>query len=98
VTDWSYNSSGPVTQNYHDASFDYAELRNVWFVLEPQPGSKLAAHTFLMFEFTNDRLLGVTIEARREENEDYSALRGAFNAYELAYIWGSARDLLTRRA
>jgi len=98
VTDWSYNSSGPVTQTYHDASFDYAELRNVWFVLEPQPGSKLAAHTFLMFEFTNDRLLGVTIEARREENEDYSAIRGAFNAYELAYIWGSARDLLTRRA
>lgn len=100
VTDWSYalGSTEPTARDYHDAAFSFSELKRVWFVLEPQPGSHLAAHTFLLFEFTNDRLLGVTIEARREEGEDYSAIRGAFNAYELAYIWGSARDLLTRRA
>ena len=98
VSDWGYERAGPISQNYHDAQFDFAELRQVWFVIEPQPGSKLAAHTFLMFEFSDDRLLGVTIEARREANENYSPLRGAFRAYELAYLWGSARDLLTRRA
>jgi len=52
----------------------------------------------LLFEFEGDRLLGLTIEARREQGEDYSALRGVFNAFELTYVWGSARDLLTRRA
>ena len=63
-------------------------------MIEPQPGSQLAAHTLLLFEFEGDRLLGLTIEARRERNEDYSALRGIFNAFELAYVWGTARDFL----
>jgi hypothetical protein len=98
VTDWSYAATGVVNERYVDASFEIADLRNVWFVLEPQPGSQLAAHTLLLFEFSNDRLIGLTIEARREADEDYSALAGIWNAYELAYVWGSARDLLTRRA
>ncbi len=98
VSDWSYASTGPTAESYVEAAYDFEALREVWFVLEPQPGSQLAAHTFLLFEFEGDRLLGLTIEARRERNEEYSALRGIFNTYELSYLWGSARDLMTRRA
>ncbi|HRE45586.1 MAG TPA: DUF4105 domain-containing protein [Terricaulis sp.] len=97
VSDWSYAREGETAQTYTDAAFDFDQLRNVWFVLEPQPGSQLAAHTLLLFEFEGDRLLGLTIEARREVGEEYSALWGLFNAFELAYVWGSARDFLTRR-
>lgn len=98
VSDWSYARAGEVSQSYGEAAFRLDDLRAVWFVLEPQPGSRLAAHTFLIFEFEGDRLLGLTIEARRERNEAYSPVRGAFNAFELSYVWGSARDFLTRRA
>ena len=98
VTDWTYAESGPIAQNYLRETYAYADLQNVWFVLEPQPGMSAAAHTFLLFEFKGDRLLGVTIEARREVEEDYSAFAGLFNKYELAYLWGEARDLMTRRA
>lgn len=98
VSDWSYDRSGPLTETYTSASFAIEDLRAVWFVLEPQPGSTLAAHTFLLFEFEGDRLLGLTIEARRERHEEYSALWGLFNQFELAYVWASARDLMTRRA
>ncbi|HYD88743.1 MAG TPA: DUF4105 domain-containing protein [Vitreimonas sp.] len=98
VTDWSYSREGVTNERYIEASYNLAELRNVWFMLEPQPGSQLAAHTLLLFEFEGDRLLGLTIEARREASEDYSALNGVFNAFELAYVWGTARDLLVRRA
>lgn len=98
VSDWSYLRAGPTAETYVDANLDVAALRNVWFMLEPQPGSQLAAHTLLLFEFDGDRLLGLTIEARRERDEDYSAFAGIFNAFELAYVWASARDLLTRRA
>ena len=98
LSDWSYSSAGPTEETYREASYDLVDLRQVWFVLEPQPGSQLAAHTLLLFEFEGDRLLGLTIEARREADEDYSALRGIFNAFELSYLWASARDLLTRRA
>ncbi len=98
VSDWSYSADGPTAQTYGAASFEVSELRHVWFLLEPQPGSRIAAHTLLLFEFADDRLLGLTIEARREAGEQYSAVRGAFNAFELSYVWGSARDFLTRRA
>jgi hypothetical protein len=98
VSDWSYQRAGPTSQTYGDAAFTLQALRQVWFVLEPQPGSELAAHTLLLFEFEGDRLLGLTIEARREANEDYSVFAGIWNKYELAYVWASARDLLTRRA
>ena len=98
VSDWVYERTGPTAETYGEATYDFDALRNVWFVLEPQPGSQLAAHTFLLFEFEGDRLLGLTIEARRERDEDYSALWGIFNRFELSYVWASARDLMTRRA
>jgi hypothetical protein len=99
VSDWSYDWGRETDTAYADsASYDFDRLRGVWFMLEPQPGSQLAAHTLLLFEFEGDRLLGVTIEARREQGEDYSAFHGQFNAFELIYIWASARDLLIRRA
>ncbi len=98
VSDWSYGPEGPVSEEYRRDEITLSELRHVWFVIEPQPGSRIAAHTLLLFEFEGDRLLGLTIEARRERDESYSALRGVFNTYELAYVWASARDLLTRRA
>lgn len=99
ISDWSYDWGRETATTYRDsASFDFDQLRGVWFMLEPQPGSQLAAHTLLLFEFESDRLLGVTIEARREAGEGYSAFHGQFNAYELIYVWASARDLLVRRA
>lgn len=98
VNDWSYRQSGPTDMSFRDASFAIDEVRDVWFLLEPQPGSKIAAHTLLLFEFEGDRMLGVTIEARREVGEGYSAWRGLWNRYELSYVWASARDLVTRRA
>jgi hypothetical protein len=97
VSDWSYAREGETATTYVDAAYPFEALRNVWFMLEPQPGSQLAAHTLLLFEFEGDRLLGLTIEARREVGEDYSAWWGLFNTFELAYIWGTARDFLTRR-
>ncbi|MBI3439152.1 MAG: DUF4105 domain-containing protein [Proteobacteria bacterium] len=98
VTDWSYAASGPTSQTYVSVSYNISDVRAVWFVIEPDPNLSFAAHTFMLFEFPDDRLLGLTIEARREANEDYSALAGTFNQFELSYLWGTARDLLTRRA
>lgn len=98
VSDWSYTWGHETATTYTEASYRFDQLRNVWFMLEPQPGSQLAAHTLLLFEFEGDRLLGLTIEARREQNEEYDAVRGLFNAFELNYIWATARDLLVRRA
>jgi hypothetical protein len=98
ATDWAYGPDGPVEKNSFLFSQNYADLRNVWFMVEPQPGGDYAAHTLVLFEFKGDRMIGLTVEARREKTEAYDALQGVFNKFELAFIWSSSKDLLTRRA
>jgi Domain of unknown function (DUF4105) len=97
VTDWSYTDEAPKTKGSRTFANTFDELRNVWFVVEPQPGQPYAAHTLILFEFGGDRIVGLTVEARLEDGETYDAVQGALNRFELAYIWSTARDLLTRR-
>lgn len=98
VRDWTYDANGDVARSEAEFEGAFAELENVWFMIEPHPGMEMMAHTLVLFEFADDRMVGLTIEARKEEGETYSALWGTFNAFELAYIWATPKDLLTRRA
>lgn len=97
VADWSYTSAGADKRDVITFANTFDDLRNVWFVVEPQPGGEYAAHTLILFEFGGDRIVGLTVEARLEQGETYDAVAGAFNRYELSYIWATARELLTRR-
>ena len=97
VRDWTYTPEGPQSLDYHQRSYDLSKLSGLWLMVEPFQGSEAIAHTLVIFEFSDDRLLGLTIEARKEEGETYSPIRGALNTYELAYIWAEPRDLLLRR-
>ena len=97
VADWSYTSAGPDKWDVTTFANTFDSLRDVWFVVEPQPGGEYAAHTLILFEFGGDRIVGLTVEARLEQGETYDAVAGAFNRYELSYIWATARELLTRR-
>lgn len=97
VADWSYTSEGPATREAISFANTFDSLRNVWFVVEPQPGGEYAAHTLILFEFGGDRIVGLTVEARLEQGETYDPVAGILNRFELSYIWATARDLLTRR-
>lgn len=98
ATNWTYAPDGPTEKGTTDFAASFQDLRNVWFMVEPQPGGGYAAHTLVLFEFAGDRIIGLTVEARQEKNEKYDALEGLFNKFELAYIWSTAKELLTRRA
>ncbi|MEM6625989.1 MAG: DUF4105 domain-containing protein, partial [Pseudomonadota bacterium] len=99
VRDWSYEPSGPLRRDRTAAQFSPIDVQRIWFVVEPHPSlERYMAHTLVLLELPGDRLIGLTIEARRETHEGYSAFGGLWNTYELAYIWASAKDLLTRRA
>ena len=101
IRDWSYGANGPINKAWYDQApgFDFADLRDVWLMVEPHPTMEDAmAHTLVLFEFEDDRLLGLTIEARREAHEKFDPVGGNFGKFELIYVFASARDLLTRRA
>jgi hypothetical protein len=55
------------------------------------------AHSFFSFGFEDGEHLAISVEARREEGEYYSPLRGLFRQYELMYVVGDELDLVARR-
>jgi hypothetical protein len=98
VMDWSYTADGPARKDTTSFAGKISEVKNIWFMVEPQPGQAYAAHTLLLFEFPDDRIVGLTVEARLEKNETYDAVAGMLNKYELAYMWNTAKEVLERRA
>lgn len=61
-------------------------------------GSPWIAHPIVSFRVRGEEPLAFSIETRREEGEEYSALAGFFRQYELIVLAGSERDLLGVRA
>jgi hypothetical protein len=49
------------------------------------------------FPFTDGTFLAMSIEARKEVGEEYSAVRGFFRQYELVYIVADERDVVRLR-
>jgi len=96
--DWSFAPDGPSLRSTRAFEGAFADLKQVWLVVEPSSSLDWTAHTLLMFEFPNDRLLAITIEARLTKGERWTAFRGLWNQFELLYLWASARDVLTGRA
>lgn len=95
---WSYDAEGPTDKSWTDlAPFDAADIKDVWFVVEPHPGMPGMAHTMVVFELKDKRLLGVSVEARKELGEPYGLARGTFNGFELIYVWASPQDMFSRR-
>ena len=98
VRNWEWNADGPVRKRWETRRHDLDDLRAIWFFVEPFPGAPAFAHTFITFEFGEGRgreFLSVSVEARREIGEDYSAFRGLRGDFELIFAWSTERDILT---
>ncbi len=97
--DWTYSEAAPLTKDWREAGpLAMRDVREAFLVVEPHPGLQAMAHTLVIFTFENGEAIGVSVEARKEADEDYSPLHGTFNRFELLYQWASPKDLLTRRA
>lgn len=97
VRNWTYDETTPLTTDWNDIVVDPATIVRTWFLVEPFSDIKAVGHTFLSFELEDGTVLSFSVEARREESEEYSAIKGQFREYELAYQWGTERDFVTRR-
>lgn len=98
VRDWRYLDQEILSKNLIDRQINLDSLEKVWFVVEPFGKWDGIAHTFFIFDFTNQDPISFSIEARREIGEEYSPILGMLNQYELGYFWGQETDFLIRRA
>ncbi len=79
-------------------TFNLDKLKSLELIIEPFKDSDFMAHTMLRFGFSDHKHIVVSVEARREQTETYSLIKGFFHQFELIYIFGQADDLLTLRA
>jgi hypothetical protein len=98
LRDWRYKQGETISRNYYEEEFEIDKIQNTYFLLNPFGKWEGVGHAFFLFEFEGNKTVAVSVEARREKDEDFSALMGLFNNFELWYTWGSAADLFTRRA
>ncbi len=99
LRDFSHTSDTTAVRRYDSRTYDLRQIRRVWYVLSPfNPDWRGPAHSFFSFEFADSTFVSVSVEARREADEAFSVVGGAFRQYELMVVVGSERDLIGLRA
>lgn len=92
----SYVTEKDYTCQWETRSFDLANLSGAdifitWW------GPTLIAHPIVSFDFGSQGHVPISIETRDVIGQGYSAIRGFFRQYELAYIVSDERDVVRLR-
>jgi Domain of unknown function (DUF4105) len=96
VRNFSWRTETDYTEGWEQRTYDLSKLRSLDLFLVYWMGPSIA-HTIMSFGFADGRYLDFSIELRRPQNDQYSAVAGFFKTHELVYIGADERDLLTLR-
>jgi len=96
VRNFRYRTETDFTPAWYDKTYDLSKLESVDLYAVYWMGPAIA-HTILSFGFGGKDYLAVSIEARKEQGEGYSAIKGFFRQYELIYIVADERDVIRLR-
>jgi hypothetical protein len=96
VRNFDYRSEIDFTPRWETRTYNLSQLRGVDAMLVYW-GSPAIAHAMVSFEFEPDNYLAVSIEARRQKSESYSAIQGFFRQFELIYVFSDERDVVRLR-
>lgn len=97
LRNFTFGSSTIVTKEWNDTAVNPKDIERVYFFLDHFSSIREVGHTFISFHLKDGSTVAFSIEARREATETYSFVNGFLNEYELQYLWGTERDLVTQR-
>lgn len=96
VRNFDYRAESDFTTAYYTRTYDLSRLDSVDLFAVYWMGPAIA-HTIISFGFGGEDYLAVSIEARKEQGEGYSSIKGFFRQYELTYIVADERDVIRLR-
>jgi hypothetical protein len=98
VRDFRWGPGDAVQTGWETRTYDLDSLSSVWYILTPFSRDRRGpAHAFVSFGFDDGRYIALSVEARREEGEQYSLVRGMLKRFEVMYVIGDERDLVDLR-
>jgi hypothetical protein len=98
IRNCEYRCVDDYTVRHYDKTFDLDKIQSVDFIMVPFSNMPAGAHTFLSFGFEGPEYVAISVEARREKGELYTASGGLTRQFELMYIVGDERDLIQLRS
>lgn len=96
VRNFTYRTETDFTPAYYTRTYDLSKLNSVDLFAVYWMGPAIA-HTIVSFGFGGQDNLAVSIEARKEQGEAYSTIKGFFRQYELFYVVADERDVIRLR-
>ncbi len=97
LRDYTYENGEIISREYVDREFDLSKISKAYFLVNPFVESNATAHTFFTFETSDGQSFSISVEARKEAGEKYSAIKGLLNEFELWIAWGTPHDFEERR-
>jgi hypothetical protein len=98
VRSFRWRSADDFDAAWDTRTYDLSRLERVWFGLSPFARNwRGPAHAFLSFEFADSQFVSISVEARREEGEEYGVVAGLMNRFELIHVIGDERDVIGLR-
>jgi hypothetical protein len=92
-----FDIEGNPNIRWYEKSYDLSMVSRMDFVLVPLSTWEGIAHTFVTFGFSDGEYLAISVESRREVDEEFAPVPGLFRKYELLYVMGDERDLIGKR-
>lgn len=93
IRNFSYDRAGRCTPHWYEKTLRISDITRVNLVMS-RWGSEHIAHVFLSFGFADGSWLAISVETRRTVYQPWSAMKGFFFYYPIAYIVGDERDLI----
>jgi len=93
--DWK--SEEDVDKNYETREFNLEKLERTDVFISHFDDFEGLAHIFLSFGFTDGEQIVISMETRREKDEEFSPLLGILRQFEFLYVVGSEEDVVGLR-
>lgn len=96
VRNFRYLDDGTTDEKWETREYDLDKLTSLDLYLSYW-ASEHIAHTILSWGFEDGRYMAISIETRKDKSQEYSAVKGFFKQFELAYVAADEQDIIRLR-
>lgn len=97
VRNCRYRTEEDYDVRHYDLRFPLHDVKSVDFIVVPFKETTLLAHTMLSFGLRTGEQFCISVEARLDQGENYSAIGGLRKKFELIYVIADERDVIPLR-
>ncbi|PTM39933.1 DUF4105 domain-containing protein [Bosea sp. 124] len=97
LRNFNWRTESDYDERWETRRYDLTKIEGIDLFLSYWSGEAIA-HLLVSFPFADQPPLTFSIEVRREQGEEWSALAGFFRSYEMAYVAAPERDLVGLRS